>query len=149
VAVILGWSLVVGYGWRLWRATGAYPWVQVGAAMVTSYIVLGRVDSPQYGIWLLPFLAVVAVPPRWIVIFAVTDIWLWLQWSWLWSSPDWMMVSAMAFRGLALAGLTVVFLRSPLAARHWPGDPRSDRTPERPVTSSHTSTAPVTTGAAN
>jgi len=148
-AVIVGWALIVGYGARLWRATGAYPWVQVGAAMVTSYIVLGRVDSPQYGIWLLPFLAVVAVPPRWIVTFAVTDIWLWLQWSWLWSSPDWMMVSAMAFRGLALVGLTVVFLRSPLAVRHWPGDPRSDRTPGRPVTSSHTSTAPVTTGAAN
>ena len=62
------------------------------------------------------------------------------------SSPDWVMVSAMAFRGLALVGLTVVFLRSPLAVRQWPGERRSDRTP---VTSSQTSTAPVTTGAAN
>jgi hypothetical protein len=145
-AVLLGWAAIVGHGLRRWRRTGAYPWVQVGAAMVTSYIVLGRVDSPQYGIWLLPFVAVVAVPSRWVAIFMVTDIWLWLQWSWLWSSPDWVMVSAMALRGLALVGLTVVFLRSPLAVRHWPGEPRSDRSP---VTSNHTSTAPVTTGATN
>jgi hypothetical protein len=146
VAVILGWSAIVGYGWKLSRASGSYPWVQVGAAMITAYIVLGRVDSPQYGIWLLPFLAVIAVPPRWIAIFAVTDIWLWLQWSWLWSSPDWMLVSAMAARGLALIGLTVVFLRSPLAVRQWPD---ADRSYRRPVTSSQSSTAPVATGAAN
>ena len=137
---------IVGYGFRRWRVAGEYPWVQVGAAMVTSYIVLGRVDSPQYGIWLLPFLAVIAVPPRWIAIFVVTDLWLWLQWSWLWSSPDWVMVSAMAFRGLALVGLTVVFLRIPLAVRQWPGSRLSARSP---VTSSQTSTAPVATGAAN
>jgi hypothetical protein len=145
-AVLLGWSAIVGYGLRRRREAGSYPWVQVGAAMVTSYIVLGRVDSPQYGIWLLPFVAVVAVPPRWIAAFMVTDIWLWLQWSWLWSSPDWVMVSAMALRGLTLVGLTVVFLRSPLAVRHWPGEARSDRSP---VTSSQTSTAAVATGAAN
>jgi hypothetical protein len=145
-AVLVGWVAILGYGYRRFRAAGSYPWVQVGAALVTSYVVLGRVDSPQYGIWLLPFLAVVAVPPRWIAIFAATDIWLWLQWSWLWSTPDWVMVSAMAIRGLALVGLTVEFLRSPLAVRQWPGEGRSERTP---VTSSQTSTAPVATGAAN
>jgi len=146
LAVIVGWAVIVGYGFRRRRAAGEYPWVQVGAAMVTSYIVLGRVDSPQYGIWLLPFLAVVRVPPRWVAIFAVTDIWLWLQWSWLWSAPDWMLWTAMAARGLALVGLTVVLLRSPLAVAQWPGSRLSARSP---VTSSQTSTAAVATGAAN
>jgi uncharacterized membrane protein len=143
-AVLLGWAAILGYGWRLSRTAGAYPWVQVGAAMVTGYIVLGRVDSPQYGLWLLPFLAVVAVPPRWIAIFMVTDIWLWLQWSWLWSSPDWMLAGATAARGLALVGLTVVLLRSPLADGHRPGDLRRA---DSPVASSQSRTAPVTSGA--
>lgn len=130
LAVLAGWTVIIVVGWRRRSATDGYPWIQVSAAMVSSYIVLGRVDSPQYGLWLVPFLVVLAVPPRWIIIFAVTDIWLWLQWSWLWSTPDWVMVSAMVFRGLALVGLTVVFLRSPVAMIQ-------------------TSTAPVTSGAAN
>ena len=94
----------------------------------------------------LPFLAVVAVPPRWLAIFAVTDIWLWLQWSWLWSAPDWMLWTAMAARGLALVGLTVVLLRSPIAIAQWPGSRLSARSP---ATSTQPSTAAVATGAAN
>lgn len=112
VTILIGWAVVVAVGFSIWRRRGEYPALQVAAAMVSSYIVLGRVDSPQYGLWLLPFLVVLAVPNRWLVLFVVSDLWLWLQWSWLWSTPGWMGNAAMAARGLVVLGLTVVFLRS-------------------------------------
>jgi uncharacterized membrane protein len=113
VTVLLGWLAVGIAGYRLRHRFGGYPWVNVAAAMVSSYIVLGRVGSPQYGLWLLPFLVVVAVPRGWLVAFLLTDLWLWLQWSWLWAWPNWIQGAAMVLRALVLIGLTVVFLQSP------------------------------------
>jgi len=113
-AVLLAWTVVCLVGYRAAVRGGDYPWLQVGAAMVTSYIVLGRVDSPQYGLWVLPFLVVVAVPRRWLVAFVVSDLWMWFEWSWLWGTPHLLHVIAPIVRALVLVGLTVVLLRSPL-----------------------------------
>jgi uncharacterized membrane protein len=111
VLIVWAWLLYVGLQ-RARQTDGGYPAVPVGAAMVAAYIALGRVDSPQYGLWLVPFLVVLAVPRRWIVIFAVTDIWLWGQWSWIYGTPGFFGNAAMVARGVAVAGLGLVFLRS-------------------------------------
>jgi uncharacterized membrane protein len=116
VAVVLAWAAVLAAGYAIGRRAegpGAYPWLQVGAAMVSTYVIVGRVDSPQYGLWLLPFVVLLGVPTGWVVAFVATDLFLWLQWSWLWGSPDWLMGVAVAARFLVLAGLSVVFLVSP------------------------------------
>lgn len=115
-AVGLTWVMLLVAGYLIGRrepGPGAYPWLQVGAAMVSGYVIVGRVDSPQYGLWLLPFVALLRVPTAWVAAFIATDMFLWFQWSWLWGSPDWLMVLAVIARFLVLAGLTVVFLVSP------------------------------------
>lgn len=110
LAVVVGWAAVVGYGFVRRDRERDYPWLAVGAAMVSSYMLLGRVDSPQYGLWILAFLVVLRVPTVWVVLFMASDMWLWLQWSWLWEWPHSLLPPAQVVRILVLAGLTPVLL---------------------------------------
>lgn len=129
-AVIVLWAVLIWLGLRRYRREGTFPAVAVAAAMISGYIAVGRVDSPQYGLWLVPFLVVLAVPWWWVALFIVTDIWMWAQWSWLWGTPAWMGNAAMAARGLTVLALAFVLVRSALV----------NRTPSIPQTSSGTTT---------
>jgi hypothetical protein len=113
-AVVFAWLMLLAAGFLIRRRTGIdYPAVQVGAAMVVAYILLGRVHSPQYGLWIAPFLVVLAVPLLWQAFFAVSNIFLWLEWSWLLGSPSWTMQVAIGMSWVALCALTIVFLLRP------------------------------------
>jgi uncharacterized membrane protein len=65
-------ALVVGL-WRWWRS-GSYPWIAVSAAMLCGFLLLHKVHSPQYTLWLVPFFVLLAVPWRWVVAYMVADI---------------------------------------------------------------------------
>jgi glycosyl transferase family 87 len=112
VAVGLAWVAVLLAGAVRWHRSGHWPAVPVAAAMVGTSILLGRVDSPQYGLWLLPFLVVLRVRPLWTALYVVADLWLWLQWSWLSGTPTAKGQAAM-FCWIALAALVIALLRSP------------------------------------
>ncbi len=58
--------------WR-WRRSGVYPWVAVSAAMLCGFLLLHKVHSPQYTLWLLPFFVLLAVPWRWVVGYLIVD----------------------------------------------------------------------------
>ncbi|MCE0539699.1 hypothetical protein LWF15_29790 [Kineosporia rhizophila] len=111
-AVFALWGVLIRVGVQRRRSEGSFPALAVAGAMVAGYIAVGRVDSPQYGLWLVPFLVVLAVPWRWVAVFTVTDIWLWAQWSWLWGTPGWMGNAAMLARGLTVLALAFVLARS-------------------------------------
>jgi hypothetical protein len=111
-AVFALWAGLIYLGYKRYQREGTFPAVAVAGAMVAGYIAIGRVDSPQYGLWVVPFLVVLAVPWRWVIAFTVTDIWLWGQWSWLWGTPVFMGNAAMAARGLTVLALAFVMVRS-------------------------------------
>ena len=52
---------------------GAYPWVGVSAAMLCGFLLLHKVHSPQYTLWLLPFFVLLAVPWGWVAAYLVAD----------------------------------------------------------------------------
>jgi hypothetical protein len=84
--VLLSFAVAAAAGWRRWRREGVYPWLGVSAAMLCGFLLLHKVHSPQYTLWLLPFFVLLAVPWRWVAAYLVVDAvmgvsifrWLWL-----------------------------------------------------------------------
>jgi uncharacterized membrane protein len=74
-------SLVIGsfiaaaaIGWLVYRRAGTYPWIGVSAAMVCGFLLLHKVHSPQFTLWLLPFFVLLRVPWQLIAAYLVADI---------------------------------------------------------------------------
>lgn len=72
--VAAAFTLALAFGWRRYRREGTYPWLAVSAAMLCGFLLLHKVHSPQYTLWLLPFLALLRV--RWplVVAYLVCDL---------------------------------------------------------------------------
>jgi len=72
--VLLSFAVAAAVGvWR-WRRDGVYPWVGVSAAMLCGFLLLHKVHSPQYTLWLLPFFVLMQVPWRWVVGYLLVDV---------------------------------------------------------------------------
>lgn len=113
-------ALVIG-----WRRRGDFPLLQVCGAMLCGFLLLYKVDSPQYTLWLLPFLVLLPVRWGWLVGYFVVDIVLYLgvfRWYYAIENrlPDdiYHNVAAQAVvagvwgRAVLLASLFVVFLKT-------------------------------------
>ncbi len=72
--VLASFALAAAIGLWRWKRTGEYPWLGVSAAMLCGFLLLHKVHSPQYTLWLLPFFVLLAVPWRWIVGYLAVDL---------------------------------------------------------------------------
>ncbi|MFD0918124.1 glycosyltransferase family 87 protein [Saccharopolyspora rosea] len=72
--VLLSFAVACWIGWRRFRRTGTYPWIQVCAAMLCGFLLLHKVHSPQYTLWLLPFFVLVSVRWGWIAAYLLADL---------------------------------------------------------------------------
>jgi hypothetical protein len=73
--VLLSFAVAAVVGWWRWRREGgAYPWIGVSAAMLCGFLLLHKVHSPQYTLWLLPFFVLLRVRWGWIVGYLVADL---------------------------------------------------------------------------
>jgi uncharacterized membrane protein len=72
--VLLAFAVAVGVGMRRWQHEGVFPWVGVSAAMLCGFLLLHKVHSPQYTLWLLPFFVLLAVPWRWVAAYLIADV---------------------------------------------------------------------------
>lgn len=61
-------------GWLRYRREGTYPWVAVSASMLCGFLLLYKVDSPQYTLWLVPMFVLLRVRWVWIVLYYLADI---------------------------------------------------------------------------
>ena len=126
LAVLASFAVALAAGWWRFRRTASYPWVAVSAAMLCGFMLLHKVHSPQYTLWLLPFLVLLAVPWRWVVAYLVTDAVMGIGiFRWLYSLDhgppagiyDGVAAQAVAVgvwgRAALLAVLFVTFLRLP------------------------------------
>ena len=60
-----------GYQWRYDRD----PWA-IGGATVALFLLVAKVYSPQYALWLAPFLVAVTFPVWLGLVYFVADVWL-------------------------------------------------------------------------
>ncbi|MFN2496372.1 MAG: hypothetical protein ABR608_10775 [Pseudonocardiaceae bacterium] len=74
LAVLASFALALALGWRRYRRDGSYPWIAVSAAMLCGFLLLHKVHSPQYTLWLLPFLVLLRVPWGWIAGYLAADL---------------------------------------------------------------------------
>ncbi|RRO13834.1 DUF2029 domain-containing protein [Saccharopolyspora rhizosphaerae] len=71
--VLASFAIACWVGWLRYEKTGSYPWVQVSAAMLCGFLLLHKVHSPQYTLWLLPFFVLVQVRWGWIAAYFAAD----------------------------------------------------------------------------
>ncbi|MFC6011520.1 hypothetical protein [Nocardia lasii] len=71
--IFAGFALALWLGWRRWTPTSAFPWVGVSAAMLAVFMLLHKVHSPQYTLWIIPFLILLEVPWSLVAAYLVAD----------------------------------------------------------------------------
>jgi uncharacterized membrane protein len=74
VATAVGIAAAAGAGWLIRRRRGAYPLVGTCITVLIAYLLLNKVFSPQYILWLLPLLVLARLPARLVVPYLAIDV---------------------------------------------------------------------------
>jgi uncharacterized membrane protein len=61
-------------GWARYQKEGTYPWLPVSAAMLCGFLLLHKVHSPQYTLWLVPMFVLLRIRWGWIVAYLAADL---------------------------------------------------------------------------
>jgi uncharacterized membrane protein len=78
VLIAASWAVALAVGWSIARLTGQYPWLQVGAALLASFLLFNKVYSPQYVLWLLPFFVLLRIRWGWWLSYLAVDLLLYV-----------------------------------------------------------------------
>ncbi|MFJ9368595.1 glycosyltransferase family 87 protein [Nocardia sp. NPDC101769] len=71
--VLASFVLACWLGWRRYQLAGVYPWIGVSGAMLCGFLLFHKVHSPQYTLWLIPFLVLLEVPWSLTVTYLMAD----------------------------------------------------------------------------
>jgi len=74
VLVLVSFAVAGAVGWQRMRREGTYPWLAVSAAMLCGFLLLHKVHSPQYTLWLVPMFVLMRVRIGWVIAYFVADI---------------------------------------------------------------------------
>lgn len=125
ITILLSFGIAAGYGWMRFRREGSYPWIAVSGAMLCGFMLLHKVHSPQYTLWLVPFLVLLRVRLVWAFAYFVVDLAMGIGiFRWFWAiefgqpagiydsfSAQAVMIGVWG-RAALLVALFVVFLKS-------------------------------------
>ena len=70
----LGSGLLLLHGWRRRLEPRGYPDAAVGLGIVCLFLLTSKVHSPQYALWVVPFLAMLSVPWWLVIAYLATDL---------------------------------------------------------------------------
>jgi uncharacterized membrane protein len=73
VGIVASFALACWIGWRRCQREGTYPWVPVSAAMLCGFLLLHKVHSPQYTLWLVPMFVLLRVNWGWVAAYFAAD----------------------------------------------------------------------------
>ncbi|MCX4096395.1 glycosyltransferase 87 family protein [Nocardia sp. alder85J] len=71
--VMAAFVLAMWLGWRRFQTSGVFPWVGVSGAMLCGFLLFHKVHSPQYTLWLVPFMVLLEVPWTAIGLYLLAD----------------------------------------------------------------------------
>lgn len=101
-------------GWKRKEEPDGYPVAAVGLGILTTFLLFSKVHSPQYALWMIPFLALLSVKWRYIAAYLAFDIGVFVSgfyWFTVFSSPSpaWQGIFEVAVLGrtAALAAIAV------------------------------------------
>ncbi|MEP6696662.1 MAG: glycosyltransferase 87 family protein [Pseudonocardiales bacterium] len=124
VLIATAFLVALGYGWVRARREDRYPFLGVCGAMLVAYLLLNKVHSPQYALWLLPFLVLLRVRWGWWAAYLTFDALLYVglfRWFYDLSRgvdfglPKQALILGVWGRAAMLVLLFVVFLRADAA----------------------------------
>lgn len=107
--------------WIVYRREGVYPFVQTCGALLASFLLFNKVHSPQYTLWLLPFLVLIGrhvyAIAAW-VLYSVADAYVYwgiFRWFTEYNTTDFpisekVMLIGIWMRAALLLGLVVMFM---------------------------------------
>jgi uncharacterized membrane protein len=72
--MLISFALACTLGWFRYLQENTYPWVAVSAAMLCGFLLLHKVHSPQYTLWLVPMFVLMRVRIGWAIAYFVADI---------------------------------------------------------------------------
>jgi uncharacterized membrane protein len=75
--------LILWVGWRRRHRAGGYPVVPASLAIIASFMVLSKVHSPQYALWVMPLIVMVDVPWNLVISYLTSDAVLFVS-GWYW-----------------------------------------------------------------
>ncbi|MEX2588239.1 MAG: hypothetical protein WD602_09670 [Actinomycetota bacterium] len=65
---------VLWRGWRRRAEPGGYPVAAVGMGTVAAFLLTSKVYSPQYALWMVPFLVLLTVPWRLVAAYVFSEV---------------------------------------------------------------------------
>ncbi|ACU40828.1 hypothetical protein KCV87_20800 [Actinosynnema pretiosum subsp. pretiosum] len=74
MTMLISFGLACWIGWLRFTREGVYPWIPVSAAMLCGFLLLHKVHSPQYTLWLVPMLVLMRVPLTWTFAYFAADL---------------------------------------------------------------------------
>lgn len=123
-------SILLVVAWeteRRARREGTYPFLAACAALLTAFLLVAKVHSPQYALWLVPLFVLVRIRFGWYALFVAGNLFLYLAIfavsSWSIHARDVLVTWSVWGRTATLLLLVIVFLRAPSARSQAP-DPR-------------------------
>lgn len=127
--LMLAFAGALGYGWYAAGRAGAFPFVQVCAAMLAAFMLLNKAHSPQFALWILPFFVLLRLRWGWVAAYLALDSTLYVglfRWFFdLSRGTDFGLAKQAVIlgvwgRAVCLTLLYVAFLRAPSAGRESP-----------------------------
>lgn len=133
VLTLVAFGIALVLGWSRAQREGSYPVVEVSAALLAGFLLVTKVHSPQYTLWLLPFFVLVRVNVLWWIAYAAADLLVYVgvfrfYYDYFERPGAESVYDAMRggvwLRAALLLGLFIAFLRAPRS----PDDPGADLT---------------------